>query len=72
MTSQRLIVVAGMHRSGTSAFARALEVFGISLQGRLRPSAEDNLKGFWEDQDIVDLNEALLAQLDRLSREVTE
>lgn len=33
----RLILVLGMHRSGTSAWARALRVLGVDLGARLLP-----------------------------------
>lgn len=49
-----------MHRSGTSAIARGLQVVGIKLGDNLLPPGEDNEKGFWEDQDIVIFNENLL------------
>jgi O-antigen biosynthesis protein len=58
---KRLIVVLGMHRSGTSATTRALEVFGVHLGDRLIPArAGDNDKGFYEDIDICDLNIRML------------
>jgi len=63
-TRKRLFVVLGMHRSGTSALTRALPAFGIDLGDRLMPAVEgDNDKGFWEDLDVNQLNEALLAAL---------
>jgi len=59
---KRLIVVLGMHRSGTSALSRALPIFGIDLGDRLMPpAAGENEKGFWEDLDVYDLNNDLLA-----------
>ncbi len=61
--SKRLFVVAGMHRSGTSAITRGLQVFGIPLGDKLFPSGYDNPKGFWEDRDTLNLNEELLTTL---------
>lgn len=59
--SQTLIVVLGMHRSGTSAITRALETMGVNLGERLMPPAPGvNDKGFYEDLDLVALNEAML------------
>ena len=46
---QTLYIVTGMHRSGTSAVARMLQVFGIGLPGDLKGPAADNEKGFFED-----------------------
>ncbi len=65
MTEQRkhLLVVLGMHRSGTSAMTRALQVLGIHLGDNIMPALADNPKGFWEDMDVWALNEELLAQL---------
>lgn len=56
-TKQRLFVVLGMHRSGTSAITRSLAVLGIRLGDRLLPPVEgDNDKGFWEDIDLHSLD----------------
>lgn len=49
-----------MHRSGTSALARALRVLGIDI-GEHRLARKDNPKGFFENQEFVAINEALLA-----------
>lgn len=60
----KIIVVLGMHRSGTSAITRALEALGVSLGDNLMPPAEgNNEKGFFEDLDIHDFNTRLLAEL---------
>ncbi len=60
----KVIVVLGMHRSGTSAITRALETLGVSLGGNLMPpAAGNNEKGFFEDQDIHELNTRLLTDL---------
>jgi GT2 family glycosyltransferase/glycosyltransferase involved in cell wall biosynthesis len=56
-TYKKLIVVLGMHRSGTSAISRGLQVMGVELGDRLMPpNMEVNAKGFWEDVDINSLN----------------
>lgn len=57
---RQVIVVLGMHRSGTSAITRGLKVFGIHLGEKLLPSRPDNIKGFWEDLDINAINIELL------------
>ncbi len=60
-TSKRIIVVLGMHRSGTSAITRGLNVLGVDLGERLMPSAEGvNAKGFFEDLDVYALNVEIL------------
>jgi len=56
-----LLVVLGMHRSGTSALTRGLMALGADLGPDLMPGvAEDNEKGFWEDLAVFHANEALL------------
>lgn len=58
-----VITVLGMHRSGTSALARALEVFGVPLGDNLHPAGFDNPKGFWEDREFLAINNELLDSL---------
>ncbi|MCL2336166.1 MAG: glycosyltransferase [Firmicutes bacterium] len=60
---QKLIVVLGMHRSGTSAITRGLQVLGVHLGDKLIPPAKDNSKGFFEDMDITLLNAEMLQAL---------
>ncbi|MCB1638921.1 MAG: sulfotransferase [Thiothrix sp.] len=62
---QKLVVVLGMHRSGTSAVTRGLTVLGVSLGASLLHSQSDNVKGFWEDSDIKILNQDMLRHLAR-------
>ena len=70
MTASAVLVI-GMHRSGTSVVARAVKEYGFDLGDNLVPPAHDNVKGFWEDLDVVDLNERMLdsnlGSWDRLS-----
>jgi GT2 family glycosyltransferase len=54
-----------MHRSGTSAVTRVLNIHGVELGRQLLEPADDNPRGFWENQRIVDLHERLLAALER-------
>lgn len=58
---KKLIVVLGMHRSGTSVITRGLQVLGVDLgDNLLPPMVEVNAKGFWEDIDINALNIEML------------
>src|SRR5512146_569597 len=57
------ILVLGMHRSGTSAVARVLNLCGASLGGELLPAKEDNERGFWENRAILALHERFLAEV---------
>jgi hypothetical protein len=57
-----LIVVLGMHRGGTSAINRAMVTMGADLGDQLgKPKTGENDKGFFEDLDIVEINEQILA-----------
>lgn len=59
-----IVVVLGMHRSGTSAVTRALQVLGVDLGERLMlPAAGNNDKGFFEDSDVNAINIELLKEL---------
>lgn len=62
-SGKSIIVVLGMHRSGTSVITRALMVMGIELGDHLLPSAPSNEKGFFEDIDIHTINMALYRSL---------
>ncbi len=62
--NRNAIIVLGMHRSGTSALARTLNLCGVDLGNNLMsPGPEDNVKGFWEHMDIYHMNEKLLLDL---------
>ncbi len=64
MKQKSIVVVLGMHRSGTSLIARSLLTLGIDLGTRLMPpAAENNDKGFFEDVDFYALNESMLSAL---------
>jgi len=61
-TPPRVVIVAGMHRAGTSAVARSLAALGFDLGPRLMSAdIRMNARGFFEDIDIVARNDALLA-----------
>lgn len=56
------VIVLGMHRSGTSALARLLNMMGCYFgeEGVVSQAARDNPKGFWERLDVVWANDKLL------------
>lgn len=56
----KIIVVLGMHRSGTSAFAKAIVDLGAYPGDSLIPGDEENEKGYWEDANIVAINNRIL------------
>lgn len=63
MKKNKLWVVLGMHRSGTSAMSRALSVLGAHHGHHVTAVAQDNPTGFWEDAEVVAFNDGLLASL---------
>jgi len=67
-TEKPFLVITGMHRSGTSFLARALNLRGTYL-GDLNAIAsnewtpsEDNLRGHWEYKKFVELTDKTLSQ----------
>jgi hypothetical protein len=61
MPSSRAVLVLGMHRSGTSALARGLQMLGVHLGNDFISPKPDNPTGYWEDRNIYEINERLLA-----------
>ena len=60
--TKKAILVVGMHRSGTSAVTRVLNLLGCDLPSTLmRESAQSNEVGFWESLRIMHLNDDILA-----------
>lgn len=57
---QVCIFVLGMHRSGTSALTRCLNLLGMDLGSHLLSPEKMNAKGFWEHADVVRINDTLL------------
>ncbi len=55
------ILVAGMHRSGTSVLARVLNISGCDLPATLLEANPTNEAGHWESRKIVFLNNEILA-----------
>ncbi|WP_257386314.1 sulfotransferase family protein [Tahibacter caeni] len=71
--AHQAILVLGMHRSGTSALTRVLNLLGAELGSRLMPAVRgNNENGFWENQDAVDIHETLLADLGRNWHDIRE
>jgi glycosyltransferase involved in cell wall biosynthesis len=60
-----IYVVLGVHRGGTSVVSRALGALGVDLGDNLMPGVPgNNDTGFWEDLDVVALDEQILNALD--------
>ena len=66
-SNSRAICVLGMHRSGTSAVSRIINLLGVYLGSpdELYGQRYDNLKGFWERKDIVEFHDAMLQSICR-------
>ncbi len=61
---QTALMSLGMHRSGTSASTGVLKLLGIELGERLAPGHKGiNDFGYFEHVDILDLHDAILADL---------
>lgn len=60
-----LILVVGMHRSGTSLLASILQAIGVSLPGPLIEADVHNPYGYFEHRKIVEFQEKLLIDLGR-------
>jgi O-antigen biosynthesis protein len=60
------IIVLGMHRAGTSAITRLINLMGAYLgpEAQLLPATSDNPKGYWERIDVLQLHEWVLEQID--------
>ncbi|WP_192561937.1 glycosyltransferase [Pseudomonas gozinkensis] len=63
MNTKKIIIVLGMHRSGTSALTRGLSTMGVALSDDLHPAGPDNPTGFWEDSDVIAINNQILGLL---------
>lgn len=59
-THPDVVLVLGMHRSGTSALTGALGLCGGTLPNDLIPAGKDNMKGFFESARIVEFHDKLL------------
>lgn len=58
---RNVILVLGMHRSGTSALTRTLNLLGCDLPRNLVPETPTNPTGHWEPNAIMALNNEILS-----------
>ena len=64
MTRQPMLFILGMHRSGTSAVTRMINLLGGDLGSELlHAEAGINDRGFWENAELVERNQALMQKL---------
>ncbi|KAB2930666.1 MAG: glycosyltransferase [Candidatus Contendobacter sp.] len=57
---RQAILVLGMHRSGTSALTRVINLLGFGLPRALIPPSQYNERGFWETQVLADFHDRVL------------
>ncbi len=64
MGKSKAICILGMHRSGTSAIARAINLLGVYLgeEKDICNASFDNPEGFWEQLGIRDFHDSLLSE----------
>ena len=59
--NRKAILVLGMHRSGTSAVTRVLNLLGAKLPVNLMPPVPNNNEmGFWESNDLMVIHNNIL------------
>lgn len=58
--NNKVLIIAGMHRSGTSLIAQWLHQCGINLGDDLMGAGRGNIKGHFEDLDFLNLHEEIL------------
>lgn len=61
---RKVIIITGMHRSGTSALAGLLSNAGLEVGKSVMPPAPDNPVGFFENRRIVKMNDRMLKVFD--------
>jgi len=57
----RVVMVLGMHRSGTSALAGTLARLGCATPATLMPANAGNPRGYFESKALMELNDEILA-----------
>jgi hypothetical protein len=64
-----IVVVAGMHRSGTSMVAGLLHRSGVSMGSDFRRAQRENPKGFFEEEAFRSFNDRLLRRVGYVVKE---
>lgn len=58
--SKKCILIAGMHRSGTSAVAGLLNALGVDFGKRIKGASKNNQRGFFENISVIKLNQKII------------
>lgn len=61
---RQAILVVGMHRSGTSALTRVVNLLGAAPPATIMEAGPDNERGYWESSSLVEFHDRLLGALD--------
>jgi hypothetical protein len=62
VSGRRALLVAGVHRSGTSAITRVLSLAGVDLPRTMMPANEANVRGYFESRLIYEAHELLFEE----------
>jgi hypothetical protein len=62
-SNAQVLLILGMHRSGTSAVAGVAHALGATAPAHLLPPAADNPSGYWESMPLIGVNDWILTQL---------
>jgi hypothetical protein len=63
--NSRVVIITGMHRSGTSLAASLFQRAGVDVGDRLIEAADPNPHGYFEDADFVEFHEQALKDRSR-------
>ena len=59
----KVLLICGMHRSGTSCIANELANAGVPISDTLLSADEGNVKGYFEDPRIIAIHDQILSSL---------
>lgn len=62
-SDRRCLIVAGMHRSGTSALTRVINLLGASINYEVPDAGFDNEKGFWEPREVIEIHDLFFSAI---------
>ena len=60
-----VVVVLGMHRSGTSLLSNVLQFLGVDMADTTDHTSPKNAGGFWERPELVAIHDEILAAIGR-------
>lgn len=63
LNRSQAVLVLGMHRTGTSAITGCLNALGVKLGPKIDYSNDENPKGFFENYQVIDINDNILKEL---------